>query len=160
MHCLGRELTKKALQIRLVDPKLEKPLARFFESIRRNGDDRFFHPHPFTEEYAQHLANYNGVDLYYVLLEGDRVIGYGMLRGWDEGYSIPSLGIIIAKTARRNKLGSLLMQFLHNAARSQGAERIRLKVYFQNSAAVAFYEMLGYRFETEESQQLVGYLDL
>ena len=153
-------MSASALQIRLVDASLAVPLTRFFEEIRVSGDDQFFHPHPFTAEEARRRAAYQGGDLYYVLVQGERILGYGMLRGWDEGYAIPSLGIIIAREARGTGLGALLMRFLHAAARSQGAERIRLKVYPDNAAAVALYQKLGYRFEAQESQQLVGYLDL
>ena len=153
-------MSADALQIRLVDASLLEPLTRFFAEIQAHGDDQFFHPHPFTAEEAQRRADYQGADLYYVLLKGERILGYGMLRGWDEGYAIPSLGIIIAQQARGTGLGALLMQFLHAAARCQGAERIRLKVYPGNAAAVALYQKLGYRFEAQESQQLVGYLDL
>ena len=57
--------------------------------------DKFFHPHPFTTEAARERAAYTGKDLYYVVIEGDEILGYGMLRGWDEGYEVPSLGIVI-----------------------------------------------------------------
>jgi ribosomal protein S18 acetylase RimI-like enzyme len=149
-----------ALQIRLVDASLLEALTQFFAEIRANGDDQFFHPHPFTADEAQRRAAYQGADLYYVLLQGVRILGYGMLRGWDEGYAIPSLGILIAKEARGTGLGALMMRFLHAAARCQGAEKICLKVYPDNAAAVALYQKLGYRFEAQESRQLVGYLDL
>jgi len=148
------------LQIRLLEASLAGPLARFFEAIQASGDDRLFHPHPFSAEEAQRRASYQGADLYYVLLQGEQVLGYGMLRGWDEGYAIPSLGIIIDRAARGAGLGLLLMQFLHAAARLRGAGKIRLKVYPDNTAAVALYRRLGYRFEGEEAGQWVGYFDL
>jgi GNAT superfamily N-acetyltransferase len=149
-----------ALEFRLVDNTLEQPLARFFHALKKSGDDRHFHPHPLTDEEAKRRAEYSGTDLYYVLVEGDTVLGYGMLRGWDEGYEVPSLGIVIHPSVRGTGLGGLFMHFLHTVARRRGANKVRLKVYSDNTSAVALYKKLGYTFQTEETEQLVGFLDL
>ncbi|HBY07191.1 MAG TPA: N-acetyltransferase [Chloroflexi bacterium] len=148
------------LQICRIDASLEAALAVFFETIQASGEAEFFHPHPFTAQEASRRAYYRGADLYYALLQGEQIIGYGMLRGWDEGYTIPSLGIFMARAARGRGLGELLMHFLHAAARARGAEKIRLTVYTHNAAAVSLYQKLGYRFEDAESDQVIGYLDL
>jgi len=98
--------------------------------------------------------------LYYVAVASDRVLGYGILRGWDEGYQIPSLGIAFLPDARGKGLGRLFMTFLHAAARLRGAKRIRLKVYPDNTVAVKLYEDMGYRYTETSEGQLVGYMDL
>jgi ribosomal-protein-alanine N-acetyltransferase len=149
-----------ALQVRVIDGTLEKPLAKFFHILSESGDDEYFHPHPFTDEEAKKRALYSGQDLYYVLLEGDKVLGYGMLRGWDEGYDVPSLGIVIHPSARGLGLGKLFMHFLHTMARHRGSSKVRLKVYPDNTIAVMLYKGLGYTFEAEEAGQLVGFIDL
>lgn len=141
-------------------PDLADGLAELFAAIAAAGDDETFHPHPFTRDQAVALANHEGRDLYFVALEGDRVLGYGMLRGWDAGFEVPSLGIAMHPRARGRGLGRALMHFLHDAARGAGARRIRLKVYPDNVAAVRLYESLGYRFVGEEQGQRVGYLEL
>jgi ribosomal protein S18 acetylase RimI-like enzyme len=148
------------LECRRMGPELEQPLAEFFAAVLAAGDDRFFHPHPFTPEEAARLARYDGGDLYYVLLADRQILGYGMLRGWDEGYETPSLGIIIHPAARGRGLARLLMLFLHAAAQTRGARRIRLKVYPHNQPARSLYQSLGYCFEQEEKGQLVGVLEL
>jgi ribosomal protein S18 acetylase RimI-like enzyme len=79
-----------------------------------------------------------------------------MLRGWDEGYEVPSLGIAVLASARGTGLGRTFMQFLHSAARLQGAPRVRLKVYPENAAAWRLYESLGYCFEPGADHQLLG----
>ena len=148
------------LEIRLLSPDFLQELIRFYTSIE--ADQAYFHPHPFSEEYASQLIHYNGKDLYYVITNSDKMItGYGMLRGWDEGYKIPSLGIIVHPDWRGKGLGYLLMLFLHQAAKARGAEKIRLKVYPDNTQAVHVYQKLGYVFEDNLSDnQLVGYLTL
>lgn len=149
-----------ALEIRRVNPQLQCPLADFFHSLKQMGDDKHFHPHAFDHATAQRLAHYNGMDLYYAVVDGERILGYGVLRGWDEGYDVPSLGIAIHPEARGTGLGKLLMQFLHAAARRRGATRVRLKVHPDNTVAVKLYQELGYLFRGEEAGQLVGVIDL
>jgi ribosomal-protein-alanine N-acetyltransferase len=145
-----------ALEIRVVTPEWQQPLADFFTAIRLSGD-RYFHPHPFTYEFAEMLAHYGGKDLYYLLVNGNRVMAYGMLRGWDQGYAVPSLGIAVHPEDRGTQLGELLVRFLHGAARQRGAQRIRLKVYLDHTSAKRLYTKLGYTFDSvEEDGQLVG----
>ena len=148
------------LEIRLLSPEWEHALARFFSGLRGPAEAHF-HPHPFTDETAKQLAHYRGEDLYYVLVDGGTVLAYGMLRGWDEGYEIPSLGIAVDSHHRGRGFGELLMHFLHSAARMKGAEKIRLKVYKDNLSACDLYRKLGYQLEENgPEEQLVGILVL
>lgn len=147
-------------EIKILNEKLERQLAKFFEDIKRAGDDKFFHPHPFDKTTASKLARYKGNDVYCVLVDGDKIIGYGMLRGWDEGYEVPSLGIIIHPSIRGCGWGKILMNFLHLTAKQRGCRQVRLKVYPANVNAVKMYKKLGYVFASSQSDQLVGFLDL
>lgn len=155
-------MTSLTLDIRRIDATLEGSLAALFRQIKESKDDYYFHPHPFDDETAHWIASYSGKDLYYAAIdtEDQRILGYGMLRGWDAGYEIPSLGIVICREARGRGLSKPLMHFLHNAARARGCSRIRLKVDRNNHVALKLYEYLGYRFEGEEGGQLVGMMDL
>ena len=153
-------MNSSALEFRIVDKTWEEPLAEFFRILTEAGDDQYFHPHPFTDEEAKRLAQYSGKDLYYILVEGDKVLGYGMLRGWDEGYEVPGLGIVTHPSVRGMGLGKLFMRFLHAAARRRGASKVRLKVYPDNTTAIKLYKGLGYTFQAEEAGQLVGFIDL
>jgi ribosomal-protein-alanine N-acetyltransferase len=149
------------LELRRPFTGLEPALARFFAHLRESGEERRFHPHPFSPEAARERCSYDGRDVYCVAFVGDLVLGYGMLRGWDEGYAIPSLGIAVHADARGMGLGRALMLYLHAEASRRGARRIRLKVYPDNAAAVSLYRSLGYRFEDQlEDGQLVGYAQL
>lgn len=148
------------LEVRILDETWAQPLAELFRALREAGDEKQFHPHPLTDEGAAMCTRYTGRDLYYVLVEGSRVLGYGFLRGWDEGYEVPSLGLAIHPAARGVRLGETFMHVLHVAARRRGAKTVRLKVYPGNVTAVRLYERLGYRFVGEEAGQLVGLLEL
>lgn len=135
-------------------------LAAFYAGLVENGVDTFFHPHPFTMEQAESIVAFAGTDIYASLCVGDAVVGYGMLRGWDEGYEVPSLGIAIASDQQGLGFGRLLMLYLHSAARLRKSPRIRLKVYPDNLPAVGLYKSLGYIFTNEAQGQLVGFLEL
>jgi [ribosomal protein S18]-alanine N-acetyltransferase len=149
------------LEFRRPFPALESPLAAFFRHLHEGGEDRRFHPHPFTDEAARERCVYSGRDVYVAAWDGARVLGYGMLRGWDEGYAIPSLGIAVHAEARGIGLGRAVMLYLHAEARRREAPRIRLKVYPDNRNAVSLYRSLGYEYLPElEKGQLVGYKDL
>jgi ribosomal protein S18 acetylase RimI-like enzyme len=146
----------EALEIVPLRPDLIESLGELFEEITSKGQYKFFHPHPFTRAEAERLCRYTGKDLYCVLSYSDRILGYGMLRGWDQGYTIPSLGIFIRDEAQCMGLGKLMMLYLHAAARFKGADSIRLKVYEHNDRAKRLYEQLGYVFNQREGEQLVG----
>lgn len=140
----------------------EGQLARLFAAIAGDPTATTFHPHPFDPREARRICTYAGRDLFFALDAAGEFHGYGMLRGWDEGYAIPSLGIYVAPTLRGSGAACLLMQHLHLAARLSGAPSIRLRVYPDNAAAVALYGSLGYVFDAglDASGQRVGRLAL
>jgi ribosomal protein S18 acetylase RimI-like enzyme len=140
-------------------PELAEPLARFFDDLCDAGDERWYHPHPLTRAEADRLCRHDGADLYAVIADGDRVVAYGMLRGWDEGFETPSLGIAVHPAERGRGVGRALIERLHEEARARGAERVRLTVEAGNDAARRLYEELGYELE-EREDDVVGYLAL
>jgi ribosomal-protein-alanine N-acetyltransferase len=149
-------------QFKILAPsqELEEPLTAFFVSLKDSGDADFFHPHPLTAEQARRLSCYAGKDSYYLIVEDGEVVGYGMLRGWDEGYTNPTLGIAIAPSQRGTGLASAFVEFLHGEARRRGAKRVLLKVYSNNVAAIRLYKRIGYRFEGENNRQLLASFEL
>ena len=137
-------------------PRWVEPLAEFFDELVRADDERWFHPHPLTRGYAQELGSYEGRDVYVLMVDGQQVVGYGMLRGWDEGFEVPSLGIAISPARKGRGLGRKLMAHLHEAAAARGATKIRLTVDEANLAAVRLYTSLGYTLIPDDSGRLVG----
>jgi ribosomal-protein-alanine N-acetyltransferase len=149
-----------ALECRRLASEWKEPLLAFLKTLEAANDVEYFHPHPFTHDALEKITQTVRRDLYYILAEGEDVLGYGMLRGWDEGYEIPSLGIAIHPGARNAGLGKFFMQFLSAAAKRRGATRVRLRVKSGNTRAVKLYEDLGYDLRPEKDGYLVGFLDL
>jgi [ribosomal protein S18]-alanine N-acetyltransferase len=144
------------VQFRVAGPGDEKTLTELFADI----DETFFRPHPFTAEEADRLCNYSGRDLYVLLIDGDRPVAYGMLRGWDEEFDTPYLGIAVRSDSQGHGYGRLMMAHLHTAARERGAERVRLRVHPDNVRARHLYETLGYEYLGEDRGELGMGVDL
>lgn len=151
--------TLEAIRLR---PEWENGLLQFLRDLKASGDDMFFSPHPTNAGAIRHIAAHEGKDLYYLLIEQGVVLGYGMLRGWDEGYLIPSLGLAIHPSARGQGLGKMFMEFLHLLAFRKGADKVRLRVRANNEKAINLYKGLGYSFEEDAAQSdfLVGFKEV
>lgn len=154
-------MTSERLEFVRLTPSHFSKLAALFEVIRTDTAGEFFHPHPFSDEEAKKICTHTGKDKYYGAVANHVIVGYGMLRGWDDGFSIPSLGIYIISSWRGTGVARGLMEFLHASARLSGATQIRLKVYSTNSPALSLYRALGYIFTpTAIGGQLCGTFDL
>jgi ribosomal protein S18 acetylase RimI-like enzyme len=143
-------------EFRMASPGEAEALAELFEDI----DETFFRPHPFTADEARRIANLQGRDVYALLFNDGRPVAYGMLRGWNEGFEIPSLGIAVRTDSHRRGFGRLMMAHLHEVARAHGAEKVRLRVHPENHRARRLYESLGYEYAGEDRGELVMLIDV
>jgi ribosomal protein S18 acetylase RimI-like enzyme len=152
----GRPASARRDSPRLVRADDGPALADLFGSL----DTLRFHPHPFTAAEAERIAAHAGRDVYAVLEADGQLVAYGILRGWDAGYAVPSLGIAVRRDARGRGYGRQMMAWLASEARSRGADRIRLRVDPANGPARRLYESLGYAYAGEERGELVMVLEL
>jgi len=148
------------LELRKFHKKDFNQISNIFKIISNDSSAESFHPHQFNDEQAMKLANYQGQDLYFGVYDRNNIVGYGLLRGWDENFEIPSLGIYLIPSYRGKGLASTIMSKLHDQAKLKNAKKIRLKVYPHNQTAVNLYTRIGYIFKKQEDNQLVGILDL
>lgn len=150
------------LQIVRLQPAIAYAASRLFEVLQ--ADASTFHPHPMNLHEACRLAQDDGRDVYSLALVRERgaleqAVAYGMLRGWDEGFAIPMLGIAVHPDFRGRGVGRAMMEYLHCIARLRRAPAVKLKVYADNEPAIALYESLGYTFMPEpQNGQRVGVL--
>jgi len=146
------------VQIEELAPRHFKALSRLFADIVANGDEAAFHPHPLTEENACRLCRTQGLDQYFVAMSAGEAVAYGMLRGWDEGFIEPSLGLAIHPLRHRQGLGRRMGTFLIDVARQRGADSLRLSVYANNEAAIRLYNSLGFSLTPVSEGKLLGRL--
>jgi ribosomal protein S18 acetylase RimI-like enzyme len=158
------------MKFRPATPSDEADLARLFLALAQVGDERLFHPHPLSAEAARTVCHHretNGPhDEYHVAISEtpndsvDKIVGYGILRGWTEGYEIPSLGIAVHPKHRGFGIARAFMNHLHAVAAARGAKQVRLKVYRSNTAAVRLYQSLSYAFQPWSETEMVGFYTL
>jgi ribosomal protein S18 acetylase RimI-like enzyme len=141
-------------------PRHEAGLNDLFCALSANGDGNLFYPHPLTPEEARRLCSYAGLDQYFVATVNGRILGYGMLRGWDEGYAIPSLGLATHPDARSQGLGEFLMRGLIQQARNRRASQLRLTVDASRGGFINFFVRHGFVFSPFKPGRLLGMLDL
>lgn len=126
----------------------------FFE--KNIQDENFFHPHELSYQGILEEVTINYKNYYVFFMDEDNILGYGMLRGWQEGYEIPSLGIIIDIDHRGMGISKVLMDHLESMAQINGAKKIRLTVYKENQKAISLYNKLGYIFSEKNEEELIG----
>jgi RimJ/RimL family protein N-acetyltransferase len=135
----------------------EHDLARLFAEV----DATWFHPHELSAPMAHEIANYAGRDVHLVgRTTGSGIVAYGLLRGWDDGYDVPSLGIYVRADVQGRGYGRRMMESLHQAALDRGADRVRLRVHPGNERARRLYDALGYREAGEDRGETVMTRDL
>ncbi|MCC6503462.1 MAG: GNAT family N-acetyltransferase [Deltaproteobacteria bacterium] len=142
--------------VRLREEHVEQ-LETFFEAINNLSYVDDFSPHPFDSSNAERICKYHGRDKYCaILLNGETIIGYGLLRGWDEGYEVPAIGLCILETYHGKGLGKLLLDFLETASRLEGASEVMLKVKKNNVAASSLYQKQGFDLKEYNDLFLIG----
>jgi ribosomal protein S18 acetylase RimI-like enzyme len=155
-------VTTIGLEIVELRPEHIDVLSIFFNRIKNDQSALQFHPHAFSDAIASLICTQKSKDKYIVVLKDGQPIGYGMLRGWDEGFETPSLGIYVDPEFRGVGIAKLLMTHLHTIAKLSKATRVRLKVYKDNIPALQLYKKLGYVFDEglEVDCQVVGVVSL
>jgi ribosomal protein S18 acetylase RimI-like enzyme len=125
-------------------------LDRFLDENNIPEIVRYFHPFPFTSETVQNIIYKAHLDKYYVALIDKRIVGLSMLRGWDEGFSVPSFGIMVDHRFHGQGIGKRLLEYTLEEACKINCQRVRLSVYASNSVAVRLYESLGFHEYTRQ----------
>jgi ribosomal protein S18 acetylase RimI-like enzyme len=138
-------------------------LSSFFTALAADHETvQYFHPHPFTPEFAADLCAKAAIrkDRYYVGYFKEIIIGYMMLRGWDEGYAIPSFGVCTHPALRDVGLGQALLAHAVAECYSAGVAKLRLTVFTNNERAAHVYRKFGFVFQDKNEHELIGVLDL
>ncbi len=149
LHAGGRD---EELRFEDVGPQHADALGELFAHNSIPAVTETFDPFPLTEAQARRIACEPRQDRYYLALRGRDLLGLSMLRGFDEGYEVPSFGIFVDHASQAQGVGRRLTAWTIERARLQGCPAVRLSVYADNSAACGIYDSLGFR---EQERQLV-----
>lgn len=110
---------------------------------------------PLTLETVDNICLKPHKDKYYIYIEDNKIKGFSMLRGWDEGFEIPSFGIFIDYRELGLGLGRIVLKLTLDECFRIGCKKVRLSVYAKNQSAVNLYTKFGF-YETERKKIIVA----
>src|SRR5215831_5397353 len=93
------------LTIRQVQGFDAKALGVFLEDNARPEITRHFHPFALTAATADQICGANQVDRYFIAVRQHHIVGLAMLRGWSQGFSTPSFGLLVDYRETGNGIG-------------------------------------------------------
>jgi ribosomal protein S18 acetylase RimI-like enzyme len=121
----------------------------------------FFDPHPYTVEYLSQMLAACKKDSYFVNLLDGAIVAYGFLRGMDQGYEIPGLGICVDVDYRGQGLGRAMVEYMHEYAKQEKYKQIRIRVFKNNRQSLELHKTLGYIFtDDSDGRMYIGRKDL
>lgn len=126
------------------------------------GYARFFYPFGFGRPAVSAVLAGQGRDVFTGLYWGGRMVGFFMLRGWNEGYEVPAFGIIIDEKYRGHGLEMVCLDAAKAICRLRGAERIMLKMHPENISAKGVARKIGFvqTGSEPESGNIIYHLEL
>lgn len=145
--------TLAAATIARLRPADAGALTEFFVRNDVAEVTRHFHPFELDARSARVIARDPGRDRFFGAWLDDRIVGLAMLRGWNEGYEVPTLGYVVDVAHRGRGIGRRLGEHACAQALALGCRRVRLSVYADNAGSVRLATALGFR---ERSRGLVA----
>ncbi|HXG84624.1 MAG TPA: GNAT family N-acetyltransferase [Pyrinomonadaceae bacterium] len=93
---------------------------------------RFFYAFGFDEAPIAEVLSAYRKDVYSGVFWRENLIGVFMLRGWDDGYEVPSFGVLIDEKHRGGAFMRLTLDAAKLICRLAGAKRLMAKIHPDN----------------------------
>jgi len=119
----------------------------------------FFSPFPLTEETANLICFVFRKDKFFFAICNNEIVGFSMLRGWEEGYEVPSFGAFIDYAYQGKGYGKQVLKLTCDYAKQIGCTKIRLSVYESNKVALKIYKEYGFQEVSRKSVVLSDRVD-
>jgi ribosomal protein S18 acetylase RimI-like enzyme len=132
------------LTIEPVEARHTQALVELFERNRVPVVSDSFDPFPLTADEAERIALEPRGDAYFVASLQGGLVAMSMLRGFDEGFEVPSFGIFVDHRHHGEGIGRQLTAWTVDEARRRVYPAIRLSVYASNVGALRLYRSLGF----------------
>lgn len=131
------------IAIRKLKPENAEELSRLLQSAGPEYS-RYFIPFKFDRQTIEGILASARRDRYFAVCIGGELAGFYMLRGFDQGYEVPSYGVWIGPAYSGMGLASLTLQHAFCFCRANGIKRLMLKVHPDNAKAKKIYERNGF----------------
>ena len=96
---------------------------------------RFFYAFSFAADHIAKMLAERGKDVYMGLLWQDELVCFFMLRGWNEGYEVPTLGTFVAEPYRGYGFMQLTVELTKVICKLRGVSRVMYKSHPDNAPA-------------------------
>lgn len=132
--------------------------------IRSENDSylRYFNPFDWgKQDFISSIINARK-DRYFGIFYQNILVGFYMLRGFDQGYSIPSYGVYISSCYKNKGIAKSSLIHAFKYCKENHIDRVMLKVHPDNTIAKLLYEKEGFVFSKEDpvSGQLIYYREI
>jgi RimJ/RimL family protein N-acetyltransferase len=123
---------------------------------------KYFTPFSFDEETLRNMLLTAVKDQFFSIKVNNRLSGFYMLRGFDEGYQIPSYGVWIAPEYAGCGLAKLSLQHAICFCKVNRVKKLMLKVAQENTIPKKIYEDFGFIQQgfDERNNNLIYYKEL
>lgn len=105
---------------------------------------KYFIPFEFDFQTISNRMRNLHYDTFWGIYVNGKLAGFYMLRGFDEGYEIPSYGVWISKEFSGKGLSKLTLQHAISYCKLNQIKEIMLKVHPDNVIAKKIYEDFGF----------------
>ncbi len=105
---------------------------------------RYFIPFRFDLDTIKTILSNAKDDRYIGVFNNQLLIGFYMLRGFDQGYETPSFGVFINQTYSGRGLAKQSLEHALTFCRNNKIKKIMLKAHPENKVAVKFYKKAGF----------------
>jgi RimJ/RimL family protein N-acetyltransferase len=106
---------------------------------------KYFTAFEFSAETFNALLKKAVNDKFFGIFFEKEIAGFYMLRGFDEGYEIPSYGVWISSRFSNKGLSKLTLYHAFSVCRINNIQTLMLKVHPENKVPMKLYESLGFK---------------
>lgn len=152
---------RKNIEIKELQSEHASILSALILSAPKNYT-KYFTPFSFKEDAIKKIINNSINDKYFGIFINDNLAGFYMLRGFDEGYEVPSYGVWISDKFSKLGLSKLTLQHAITYCKVNNLKKIMLKVHTENIVAKNIYESFGFKQEgiDQKNSNLIYYKSL
>jgi len=133
-----------SLEIKRLNGNHSEELTNLLQNSTQQYSQYFIH-FPFDLETISGILSKAIKDQIYGIYVEDNLAGFYMLRGFDEGYSVPSYGVWISENYSNKGLSTFTLQHAISFCKLNSIKKIMLKVHPDNIAAKHIYEKYGFK---------------
>lgn len=105
---------------------------------------RFFRPFSFDADTIANVLANQREDVLMGLYWQEQMVGFFMLRGWNEGYDVPAFGILIDEKYRGCGLEMLSLETAKIICKLRGAPRLMIKMHPDNISSKGVARKTGF----------------